>query len=209
MKRILIFILFINIYKYCFCRDYKKIEITGNERVSDETVKVYGGIEINQDIDNFKISEIIKNLYSTNFFADINISVNNQTLFIKLEEHPVINEIIIVGEEATKYKEAIKKEIKSKKNGPFVKSLISDDEITIKKLYSSLGFNFLEIKSKVETFPKKRVNIYFEIEKGERTRISKINFKGDKKIRDRRLRDIITSQEKKFWKVLSRNTYLK
>ena len=78
----------------------------------------------------------------------------------------------------------------------------------IKKLYSSLGFNFLDVKSKIETFPKKRVNLYFEIEKGKKTRISKINFKGDRKIRDRRLRDIITSQEAKFWKILTRNTYL-
>ena len=136
MKRILILFYLLIFTNTVSAEIIKKIEITGNERVSDETVKVYGGIEINQDIDNFKISEIIKSLYSTNFFADINISVNNQTLFIKLEEHPVINEIIIVGEETKKYKEAIKKEIKSKKNGPFVKSLISDDEITIKKLYS-------------------------------------------------------------------------
>ena len=42
--------------------------------------------------------------------------------------------------------------------------------------------------------------------KGERTKISKISFKGDKKLRDRRLRDIIASQEAKFWKVLSQNT---
>ena len=56
----------------------KKIEITGNERVSDETIKVYGDISINQDIDNIKINEIIKNLYSTNFFEDINISVSNK-----------------------------------------------------------------------------------------------------------------------------------
>ena len=63
------------------------------------------------------------NLYSTNFFEDINVTVSNNTLFIKLIEYPVINEIIIVGEEANKYKEAIKKNIKSKKNGPFVKSL--------------------------------------------------------------------------------------
>ncbi len=186
----------------------KKIEISGNERVSDETIKVYGDISINQNIDNIKINEIIKNLYSTNFFEDINISVSNETLFIKLIEYPVINEIIIVGEKTNKYKEAIKDNIKSKKNGPFVKSLIKDDEIIIKKLYSSLGFNFLEVKSKVETFPKKRVNLYFEIEKGTKTKISKINFKGDRKIRDRRLRDIITSQESKFWKVLTRNTNL-
>ncbi len=186
----------------------KKIDISGNERVSDETIKVYGDISLNQNVDNLKINEIIKNLYSTNFFENIEVTVSNSTLFIKLVEYPVINEIIIIGETANKYKEAIKKNIKSKKNGPFVKSLISDDEIIIKKLYSTLGFNFLEIKSKVETFPKKRVNVYFEIEKGEKTKISKINFKGDRKIRDRRLRDIITSQESKFWKVLTRNTNL-
>ena len=71
-----------------------------------------------------------------------------------------------------------------------------------------MGFNFLEVKSKVEKFPNKIVNVYFELDKGEKTKISKINFKGDKKIRDRRLRDIITSQEAKFWKVLTRNTNL-
>ncbi len=208
MKKLItiIYLLFLN--NFLSAEIIKKIEISGNERISEETVKVYGDISINQNVDNLKINEIIKNLYSTNFFEDINVTVSNNTLFIKLIEYPVINEIIIVGEEANKYKEAIKKNIKSKKNGPFVKSLIADDEIIIKKLYSSLGFNFLEIKSKVESFPKKRVNVYFEIEKGEKTKISKINFKGDRKIRDRRLRDIITSQEAKFWKVLTRNINL-
>ena len=33
----------------------KKINITGNERVSDETVKVYGDISINQNVDNLKL----------------------------------------------------------------------------------------------------------------------------------------------------------
>ena len=208
MKKFLILFYLIFTTNFLSAEIIKKIEITGNERVSEETIKVYGDFSINQNIDNLKINEIIKNLYSTNFFEDINISLSNQTLFIKLIEYPVINEIIIVGEDAKKYKEAIKKNIKSKKNGPFVKSLVADDETIIKKLYSSLGFNFLDVKSKVETFPKKRVNLYFEIEKGEKTKISKINFKGDRKIRDRRLRDIITSQEAKFWKVLTKNTYL-
>ena len=208
MKKFLIVIYLLLFSNILTAEIINKIDITGNERVSDETVKVYGGVSENQNVDNLKINEIIKNLYSTNFFEDIDISLSNKTLFIKLVEYPVINEIIIVGEDASKYKEAIKKNIKSKKNGPFVKSLIADDEITIKKLYSSLGFNFLEIKSKVETFPKKRVNVYFEIEKGKKSKISKINFKGDRKIRDRRLRDIITSQESKFWKVLTKNTNL-
>ena len=208
MKKLLLLLFLLSFTNILSAEIIKKIDISGNERVSDETVKVYGGVSLNQDIDNLKINEIIKKLYSTNFFEEINVSVSKQTLFIKLVEYPVINEIIIVGETAKKYKEAIKKNIKSKKNGPFVKALIADDESTIKKIYSTLGFNFLEVKSKVETFSKKRVNVYFEIEKGEKTKISKINFKGDRKLRDRRLRDIITSQETKFWKVLTKNTNL-
>ena len=160
MKKFLIILFLILFNSSVFAEVIKKIEISGNERVSDETIKVYGNISLNQNVDNLKINQIIKDLYSTNFFEDIKVSVSNGILFINLLEYPVINEIIIIGETANKYKDAIKKNIKSKKNGPFVKALISEDETIIKKLYSSLGFNFLEVKSKVESFPKKRVNIY-------------------------------------------------
>ncbi len=34
------------------------------------------------------------------------------------------------------------------------------------------------------------------------------NFTGDKKIKEKRLREIIVSEEKKFWKILSKNTFL-
>ena len=121
MKRILILIYFILFTNYLSAEVIKKIDITGNDRVSDETVKVYGDISINQNVDNIKINEIIKNLYSTNFFEDIKVSVSNNTLFIKLIEYPIINEIIIVGETANKFKEQIKKQIKSKKKRTFCK----------------------------------------------------------------------------------------
>ena len=115
MKRILIILYLILFTNHLSAEIIKKIEITGNDRVSDETVKVYGDISINQNIDNIKINKIIKSLYSTNFFEDIKVSVSNNTLFIKLIEYPIINEIIIVGETASKFKEQIKKQIKSKK----------------------------------------------------------------------------------------------
>ena len=121
MKRILIILYLILFTNHLSAEIIKKIQITGNDRVSDETVKVYGDISINQNIDNIKINKIIKSLYSTNFFEDIQVSVSNNTLFIKLIEYPVINEIIIVGETASKFKEQIKKQIKSKKKWSFCK----------------------------------------------------------------------------------------
>ena len=52
------------------------------------------------------------------------------------------------------------------------------------------------------------INLTFNINKGERSKINKIYFIGDKKIKSKRLRDVITSEEAKFWKFLTRNIYL-
>ena len=46
----------------------------------------------------------------------------------------------------------------------------------------------------------------FEIDRGEKTKISSIKFIGNKFVRSKRLRDVIASEESKFWKVLSKNT---
>ena len=52
----------------------KKIEVKGNDRISAETIKVYGDITIDKDYSSFDVNEILKNLYNTNFFEDIKIS---------------------------------------------------------------------------------------------------------------------------------------
>ena len=71
-----------------------------------------------------------------------------------------------------------------------------------------LGFYFVKIDAEIENLAKNRVNIIYSIDKGEKAKISKIYFLGDKKIRDKKLRDVIVSQEAKFWKFISRNVYL-
>ena len=96
MKKFLIILFLILFNSNVFAEVIKKIVVSGNERVSDETVKVYGDISINQNVDNLKINQIIKNLYSTNFFEDIKVSISNETLFINLVEYPVINDLVIL-----------------------------------------------------------------------------------------------------------------
>ena len=49
----------------------KEIIITGNERISDETLIVYGEIKKNKNYTQDEINVIIKNLYDTKFFSKI------------------------------------------------------------------------------------------------------------------------------------------
>ncbi len=183
------------------------IEIEGNSRISNETIKVYGGIQsINKDFTKKDLDEILKNLYDTNFFETVNLEIKNNTLFVSLKEYPLINNLLITGEQTKKFKEEIQKIIKTKENGSYVESDLKQDITTIKNLYSSIGYNFSKIEPKIRVIDENNVDLVINIERGEITKIAKINFTGDKKVKDKRLRDVITSQEDKFWKVISRNT---
>jgi outer membrane protein insertion porin family len=75
-KIILIFICFF-IKNISFAEIVKKVEVSGNDRISDETMIVYGEIKLNVDYNTQKINDTLKNLYSTNFFEDINIELKN------------------------------------------------------------------------------------------------------------------------------------
>ena len=43
------------------------IEIQGNDRISDNTIKLFSDAKINDEIDNSRLNEILNNLYQTDF----------------------------------------------------------------------------------------------------------------------------------------------
>ena len=180
--------------------------IEGNKRVSDETIKVYGDIEINKDVSEPDLNKIINNLYSTNFFDDVSARISSDTLIITVSEYPVINQLIILGEPKKSLNEQIKKLISLKENKSFIRSSLSNDISLIKNLYSSLGYNFVEIETKSKIINDDNLDLIIEIDRGNQTKISSIDFIGNNSIRSKRLKDIIASEENKFWKIISRNT---
>jgi len=210
MKSIFKFLIIISSVYFTFiylnAATISDVKIEGNKRVSDETIMVYGDIKINQNIDSTKINQILNNLYETDFFKDIQIEELNGILNIKVIEYSLINQLIITGEASSKIKEQIEKLISTKSKRSLIESRISDDVNIIKKLYSSIGYNFANIDVKIKELDSENVDILIDINRGKVTKISSISFVGDKKISDNRLRNIIASERHRFYKFISRNT---
>ena len=80
-----------------FADTIKKIDVSGNNRISDETIKLFIDVKINDEIDSNKLNDILKNLYNTNFFEDINLSFNNQILLINVIENSIIEIVFYKG----------------------------------------------------------------------------------------------------------------
>ena len=184
----------------------KKVEVKGNNRVSVETIKIYGKIKLNQNYTEKDLNEVLQNLNSTNFFQDIDINLSNNTLVINIKEYPTVNQLVLLGEKSKRVRDQITKIIKTKQKRPYIDSSLKKDVDTIKDLYSSVGYNFATINTKIKKIDEYNVDIVFDIDRGDKTVISSINFIGDKKIREKKLKSIIASEEHKFWKVISKNS---
>ncbi len=183
-----------------------EIKIKGNKRISEETIKIYGNIETKKNYTERDIDLILKDLNSTNFFENIEIKVEKNILTVEVVEHPIINQLIIVGEKSKRYVDQIKKIMNVKSKRPYIKSLLAKDINNIKNLYSSIGFNSTKVVSKIKKIDNDTFDLLIEIERGTKTKIKSVKFVGNEKIKSRRLREIIASEEDKFWKIITKNT---
>ena len=98
-----------------------------------------------------------------------------------------MNSIIFDGEKANKFKDKIKELITVREKSSYVENNIKQDINTIKEFYRSLGFYFVKIDAQAQNLENNRINLIYTIEKGEKAKIAKIYFLGDKKIREKKL----------------------
>lgn len=209
MVRILfIFVMIFAMIKSVSAEIVNQIIINGNKRVSNETILVYGEIKKNANYSEIDLNRILKNLYSTEFFEDVEVNLKNNVLTINLKEYPIINQLVIVGEKSNSFKKQIKETLRLKEKRSFIKSYLVKDIEKIKNLYSSLGYSFAKVEIKQKKIDENKFDLVLTITRGEQLKISSINFIGNNAVKSRRLRDVIASEENKFWKIFTKNTNL-
>ena len=186
----------------------KDVKIENNKRITKETIITYGSIQLNKDYDQKELNKIIKELYETNFFKNINLKVDGQTLILKVEENKIIQSVKVEGVESNRIKDAILENLFSKDKSPFLIEKVKIDENRMKTSLGQLGYYLSDVTTKIIENDNNTVDLIFAVSMGDKSKIRKIEFVGDKKIKDRILRSIIISEEAKFWKIISNNKYI-
>ena len=189
--------------KPVYAEKVEKIIVSGNERISTETIIIFAEINLNEDLNENKLNLILKNLYKTNFFEDVKINLTNNILNILISENSIIQSIEIKGIKAKKLRDPILESMNLKKNNSFTEFAAKKDRDLVLNLLKNSGFYFTKVKLKKIENSNKSVSLIYEIELGERAKIKKIKFIGDKKFKNRKLFRIIASEENKFWKFIS------
>jgi len=178
------------------------IEVEGNQRVEVETVRSYMALQVGQRDDAELVDESLKSLFESGLFADVTIKRERGGLVVSVVENPIVNRVIFEGNRRVKEKNLLE-ESTLRPRQVYTRSKVQDDVEHFVELYRRAGRFAARIEPKVVQLPQNRVDVIFEIDEGEVTKVRSINFIGNEAFDDDRLREEISTQESRWWRFLS------
>ena len=208
-KLLIIFATILFFSSNSYSENLEEIIINGNKRVSDETIKMFSEIDIGKNISKIDTNKILKNIYQSNFFKNVSITIEKNTIKINVVEFPIIQNVEIEGLKAKKNNELVRKNLLLKPRSSLNDYLLIEEKDKILSVLKNKGYYFAKVETYVEELDNNMVNIIHKINLGNKGKIKKITFLGDKIYKDRKLRSLLISEEYKFWKFISGRKYLK
>ena len=206
------FFIILLILKFAFTHAFgeviNNVEVKNNNRITKETIITFGGIELGKDYNQEDLNKILLDLYSTNFFSNIKFDIKGDILVVEVEERKIIQQIILNGVKAEKTKKSILKNLSLREKSPYVSFLAKQDLKIIENSLNSSGFYFNKVDVSLRTNSNDTVDLIYNIDLGEKALIKNIIFTGEKYYKDKKLKNIIVSEESKFWKFISNKKYL-
>jgi outer membrane protein insertion porin family len=195
------FVLFFFILTTISFAEIKKVNIIGNSRVNSNTIETLVDKKIT-NVDSIFINNLTKKIYDTEFFSDVKISYNQDTLTITVVENPIVNFFYINGVKDTDL-EQINKIITLKENSIFSTSKLKKNIEDTREFLNASGYYQATIVPEVIKIDNNQINLIINIDKKDISKIKNIYFIGNKYFSNSQLLDVITSKEYSWWKLFT------
>jgi outer membrane protein insertion porin family len=186
------------------------IRIQGLQRVALGAALTYVPVQVGDTITPFRSKQIIRSLYSSTHFENIELLRDGDTLVIQVSERPTISNIIFEGNDDIK-----DEQLQDSLNGsniivgePLDKTVLTSIENGLKDFYYSIGKYSADVNAIITPLPRNRVDLKIVFEEGDAADIAQINIVGNEVFSDRELFD---QMELKFgapwWDFMSETRY--
>ncbi|MGI9356726.1 MAG: outer membrane protein assembly factor BamA [Rhizobiaceae bacterium] len=180
------------------------VQVQGNQRVDADTIRSYVTVKPGRSYSSFDTDESLRQLFATGLFSDVRITRSGSALIVEVEENPTINLVRFVGNDKIK-DEQLKSITQSETLGIFSQEKLDSDVERVREAVRRSGRATATVTANVEPLENNRVNIVFQINEGERTKIANINFVGNNAFGDSRLTEVISHNESNFLSWLRRD----
>lgn len=180
----------------------QRILVQGNERIEQSTVVSYLPVQPGETVDSAKIDLALKALFRTDLFSDVKIDFQSGDLIVTVVENPIINRVIFEGNHGLK-EDKLRDEVSVRPRGIFTRAKAQNDVQRIVELYRRSGRISATVTPQIIELPQKRVDLIFKIDEGPKSGILSVNFLGNKAFSDNDLRDVVVTEESRWYKFFS------
>ena len=170
----------------------ENIEVEGIQKIAIGTVFSYLPINVGESLDLERTPEIIRELYSTGFFDNIELFRRDNVLVIKVVERPSIAEVNFEGNDDIE-DEALEQamdQVGMSKGRIFDENKLDKLELELQQVYYSLGKYAARIDAQWRQLDEGRVAIDITISEGISATIKSINITGNQSFDETDLLDI-------------------
>tara|TARA_B100001758_G_scaffold247843_1_gene267668 strand:- start:2539 stop:4959 length:2421 start_codon:yes stop_codon:yes gene_type:complete len=181
------------------------IRIIGLQRVSTGSIFNVIPISVGDKIDLRKSNDIVRSLFSTEQFDDIQIGKDGNTLIITVEERPSISGIDISGNKALKTEQLLESldGVGIKEGEVYKRSTLERVKSELIRSYASNGRYGADVEIDEIVKPRNRIDINIEVDEGKSAEIKKINIIGNEIYTNEELIDGFELSEGSFFSFLS------
>ncbi|WP_232823054.1 outer membrane protein assembly factor BamA [Oceanibium sediminis] len=186
---------------------FSSVQVTGNERIEDDTIRVFAGLVPGQGATAADINDAVQRLFQTGLFEDVSITPTGGRLVIAVVENPTINIINFEGNRRLD-DDRLNEIIQLSPRDAYSRAAAEADARSIVELYARSGRIAATVVPRIIRLEDNRVNLVYEISEGRVTEVQRIAFVGNETYSDRRLRRVVeTSQAGIFSWFFSSDVY--
>jgi outer membrane protein insertion porin family len=187
-----------------FAAPVTAIKITGNERVEPETIRSYLPFKEGGQFNEAQTSEIIKSLYGTGLFANVELKYDNGTVDLNVVENPLVNRVAFEGNKELDTKR-LEELVSLKPRAIYAPAKVQADVQALESAYRSRGRFSTTVKAQLIQRDQNRVDVIYVVDEGQKTRISRLNFVGNHRFSDDELQGVVVTKPTAWWRFLSSN----
>jgi outer membrane protein insertion porin family len=169
----------------------RDMRVEGLQRISEGTVFNYLPINIGDTIDDVRVGEAIRALYTQGLFDDIEMRRDGDALIIAVKERPSIESFEIEGNKDIKTEDLMEslRGVGLAKGRTFDRSTLDNVAMFMREQYYDRGKYGVQVDTTVEDRPNNTVRIKIDVKEGDRAKIRQVNIVGNESFDEDEIRE--------------------
>jgi len=178
------------------------VDVRGTQRIDPDTVRSYMLVQVGDAAEQDRIDRSLRALFATGLFRDVTIRNEGSRVIVDVVENPQVNRVAFEGNRRIS-SEILRGVVLTQPRGVFTPAGVQTDRQRILELYARRGRFRATVEPKIVELDQNRVDLVFEIVEGDPALVARVLFVGNNAFSEARLRDIVSTQEQAWFRLLS------